>query len=477
MRRTKIVATLGPASLEREVLAAMIRAGLDVARLNTSHGDLDSHVRAVALVREVAAAENRHIAVLMDLGGPKIRTGGTLDGLPLILEKGATLTLTGPAPEPCTPTRVSIDYPRLREDVSPGQRVLLDDGNIELRVNAVTPDGLECEVIDGGPLLPRRGVSFPSSRLNLGALTPRDRLAINAGISSGIDYFAQSFVGSAEDLIETRNLLRSLGANTPIIAKIERRQAVEDLESILAEADGAMVARGDLGVELPPEDVPIHQRAILAAAGRRLLPVITATQMLESMVHSPRPTRAEVSDVANATWALSDALMLSEETAIGQYPVETVAMMDRIIRRAEAAFPAELDGSRQPRADNHSYVIAQAARRIVESDINMRGIVCFTMSGRTAGLVSKVHPNAPIFALSPKESVCRKLALARGVVPILVPLVHSSEEMLQTADRVLTARGYLREGEEVVVVASLPVQAVGATNFIKLHRVGESSAY
>jgi pyruvate kinase len=290
-----------------------------------------------------------------------------------------------------------------------------------------------------------------------------------------VDFFALSFVRKVEDIVSTRDLIQAHGGDTPIIAKIERRQAIENLDSILAEADGAMVARGDLGVELNPEDVPVEQRRIIASAAKNMIPVITATQMLESMVNLPRPTRAESSDVANAVWDLSDALMLSQETAIGQYPVEAVAMMDRIIRRAEEAAVAESDPFVTTDTDDHSYVVALAARRIVEQDKNMCGVVCFTRSGYTAFLLSKVHPNAPIYAVTPSEQVYRRLSLARSVIPLLGPLVDSSEKMLQMVDSMLLEGRYVAAGEEVVVVASMPVHAAGTTNFLKLHRVGESS--
>lgn len=476
IRRTKIVCTLGPASLRAETIAAMMRAGMDVARLNTSHGTIEEHVNALQLVRQVAIAERKQVAVLMDLGGPKLRTGKTADGNPIELVDGAKVRLTS-EPVVCTPDVVSVEYPRLAEDVLAGERVLLDDGNIELEVVLATPEGLECRVLHGGPLGERKGVSFPHSNLTMPAMTDRDREALAAGVKAGVDLFALSFVRDAGDIALCRKLINDAGADTPIIAKIERRQAVDSLDAILAEADGAMVARGDLGVELPPEDVPLWQRKIIASAAHYMIPVITATQMLESMIESPRPTRAEASDVANAVWGLSDALMLSGETAAGHYPVESVTMMDRIIRRAEGAAGPDPPPDLGLHNDDHSVVVAIAARRIVESDPNMRGVACFTRSGYSAFLMSKVHPQATVFAITPNEAVCRRLSLARAVVPLLAPLVESSEQLLRTVDQLLLEGRHVAEGEEVVVVASLPVQAQGATNFLKLHRIGESSAY
>ncbi len=477
MRKTKIVCTLGPASLHRETLAAMIRAGMDIARLNTSHGTLQEHVNTVSLVREVAAEAGRTVGVLMDLSGPKLRTGGTEFGRVLELKIGGEIRLTN-HPVPGTEQLLTVEYPRLTQDVRAGERVLIDDGKIELEVLLASPDGLDCRVLSGGFLGSHKGVSFPLTNLTTPALTEKDKESIRAGVGASVDYFALSFVCDGNDLVRTREFISSLGADTPIIAKIERRQAIENLDEVVAESDGAMVARGDLGVELPPEDVPIQQRRIIAAANKNMVPVITATQMLESMIDSPRPTRAEASDVANAVWDVSDALMLSGETAIGKYPVEAVSMMDRIIRRAEAAESslAHEDIS-DPDTDDHSYVVALAARRIVESDPNMRGVACFTNSGYTALLLSKVHPNAPIFGITPSETVCRRLALARGVIPILCDTVNSSERLLQMVDITLTAGGHIAMGEEVVVVASLPVRVQGTTNFLKLHRIGESEGY
>jgi pyruvate kinase len=476
MRRTKIVCTLGPASFRPETIAAMIRAGMDVARLNTSHGSMAEHARSVELVRMVAAQEGKPVGVLMDLGGPKLRTGATADGSPLLLVRGDSVRVTGISSSPLAGT-LTIDYPHLTTDVAVGERVLIDDGNVELAVESVTADCLECRVVHGGSLKPGRGVTFPQSNLTMKALTERDRQAIVAGVAAGVDLFALSFVADASDIIETRDFIASLGADIPIVAKIERRRAIENLDAILAEADGAMVARGDLGVELAPEDVPVQQRRIIGSAARNMIPVITATQMLESMVTSPRPTRAESSDVANAVWDLSDALMLSQETAVGQFPVEAVAMMDRIIRRAEEFAAPDIPPTTNEEGDDHSYVVALAARRIVESDPNMKAIVCFTRSGYTALLLSKVHPSTPIIAVSPSATVCRRLALARSVVPVVGPLVDTSEKMLRMVDEVLVQGQHMQEGEEVVVVASLPVQAAGTTNFLKLHRIGESKAY
>ncbi|GIW13679.1 MAG: pyruvate kinase [Tepidiforma sp.] len=476
IRRTKIVATLGPASLARETLAAMVRAGMDVARLNTSHGTLEGHREAVRLVREVAKAEGRPVAVLLDLAGPKIRTGETAYGRALELRQGALVRVTA-EPVAGTEERFTIGYPRLAEDVAPGERILLDDGRVELRVVRREGSDLVCEVVTGGLLTARRGVHFPETALTAPALTDRDREALAMAVAECVDYVALSFVQDASDLAAARAAITALGGDIPVVAKIERKQAVANLDAIVAEADGVMVARGDLGVELPPEEVPVWQRRIIAAAAREMVPVITATQMLESMVDAPRPTRAEASDVANAAWDYSDAVMLSGETAVGKYPVEAVAMMDRIIRRAEAVMGPAPEARSTDEQDDHSYVVALAARRIVESDPNMRGIACFTRSGYSALLMSKVHPDAPIFGVTHAETVYRRLALARGVVPVMSAAVLTTDELLRALDRALLDGGHVEEGDEVVVVASLPVRAQGTTNFLKLHRVGDAATY
>jgi pyruvate kinase len=472
-RRTKIVCTMGPASQERETIAQMVRAGMDVARLNTSHGTIAEHLEMVQAIRDVARAESRHVGILMDLGGPKLRTGPVAEPEGVALEVGEEITVVGERII-SEPARIGIDYERLAADVRAGDRILINDGAMLLAVDDVHPHGLSCRVVTGGQLIANRGVSFPDSALSLPALTERDRQYISVGVDAGVDFFALSFVSSAEDVIQAKQIIGFLGAETPVIAKIERRRAVDHLDEVAAASDGLMVARGDLGVELSPEEVPVQQRRIIAAAAQHLVPAITATQMLESMTDAPRPTRAESSDVAHAVWDVTDAVMLSGETAVGHYPVEAVRMMDRIIRAAEAAEPVVMPAFTRPPADNHAYAVALAARRIVEYDANMKGIACFTRSGYTALLLSKVYPSAPIFGLSPTEAVCRQLALARGVSPVLVPFVGQSEEMLEIVDHALVANGILDEGDEVVIVASLPVHSATRTNFLKLHRTGEA---
>ncbi|MGK2965646.1 MAG: pyruvate kinase [Tepidiformaceae bacterium] len=472
-RHTKIVCTIGPASANPGTLRAMIRAGMDVARLNTSHGTIDDHIRMVDLVREAAREEGQVVGVLMDLGGPKIRTG-KVEGGPVVLEAGQAVRLTS-QPTPVTRDLISVAYPELAADVRPGDHILLDDGRLELQATGISGDGVDCRVIQGGLLTSSKGVNFPYSNLSTNPVTARDRDAIAAGASCGVDFFALSFVRHGDDIVHARSLIAAAGAETPVIAKIERRQAVASLEGILAEADGVMVARGDLGVEISPEEVPVLQRSIIRAAARHMIPVITATQMLESMVDSPRPTRAEASDVANAVWDYSDAVMLSQETAIGRFPVETVAMMDRIIRTAESAGQTADQLEFVAAIDDHAQIIALAARRIVESDTNIRAIVCFTRSGYTAFLASKLRLSVPIISITPSDSTARRLALARSVIPRSTTNSDSLEGIFSSVDSVLLNAGDALYGDEVVVLAGFPVNSAGTTNFLKLHRVGEGS--
>lgn len=467
VRLAKIVATLGPASAKPETVRAMIRAGMDVARLNAAHGTVAERAAAVRTVREAAEAEGKAMAILLDLAGAKIRTGAgsvtLLEGDVVDLRAGRGRSGGG---------LIYVDYEDLAGDVRPGERVLLADGEAELEVLEGSAGGLRCRVLAGGRVGTRKGVAFPDSELRLEVPTVADREAVEWGSREGVDYLGLSFTGAASHVAALKQQVRELGGAAMVIAKIERRVAVERLEEILEVADGVMVARGDLGVELPLETVPLEQRRIIQAASRRLRPVITATQMLESMVEAPRPTRAEASDVANAVWDGSDAVMLSGETAVGRHPVEAVAMMDRLIRAAESEEEANAGPPPVLETDNHSFVIAAAARRMTEYDRKIAAIVSFSTSGATAFLLSKVRPRVPVFALTPFESTMRRLALARGVVPLACPLPDSAEEMHATLDRVLVAGERLAGGSEVVVVGSIPLEAKGATNFLNLYTLG-----
>jgi pyruvate kinase len=467
-RRAKIVCTLGPASCAPEVVAALIEAGMDVARLNMSHGSQDSHRELALKVREAAARARKPVALLIDLQGPKLRTGALATGQPLDLRRGDRVMVT-PDADASKAGVIAVDYETIAEDVRQGDKIILGDGEIELRVTGLTDNDVLTEVDVGGLLGPMRGIHLPHSAASVPAITEKDKRDLKLAVELQADYIALSFVRQAEDIRQLRALLRRYEADVPVIAKLEKHEALTNLEEILVEADAVMIARGDMGVELGPEEVPVQQRRIISQSAQALVGAITATQMLDSMIDSPRPTRAEASDVANAVWDGTDALMLSGETAIGKFPVQTVAMMDRIIRKAESAMLDEPQVV-QPNsaADNHSVVIGLAARQIAGSDPNVKAIVAYTKSGYTARLISKERPTVPILALTPSEAVYRQLALAWGVVPVQTEYFHDERGMMRALEAGAAAAG-LVEGDEVVIVGSLPVEASGTTNFLKLH--------
>jgi len=467
-RRAKIIATLGPAAESHERLTALIEAGMDIARLNFSHGSPQEHAGRIEAVRQAAQRVGRPVAILQDLQGPKLRTGPTADGLPIRLEAGSTVRLT-PIPGDCTPQSISIAYPRLTRELLPGGRVLLRDGEIQLRV--VRPDGdhVLAEVIAGGSLGPGAGVHFPGLRLSAEPLTEKDLADLRFGLEHGIDAVALSFVRRPEDVRAVRAVmaLHSPGPLRPwVIAKIERAEALDELPGILAEADGVLVARGDLDLEVSAERVPSLQKRIIREANVAGKLVITATQMLESMIHSPRPTRAEVSDVANAVFDGSDALMLSGETAVGEFPVEAVQMMDRIIADAERNLTLPHPGEAAIQEDAQATVRAAWA---LASDRDVAAIAVFTRSGRTAQLMAKARPPVPILAFTPEAETLGRLSLCWGVEPHGVPLVASVEAMLENVEQVIRGKGRMQPGQQIVLVASLPVGSMGPANFTLLH--------
>lgn len=472
MRRAKIIATLGPATDTEGTVARLIEAGANAFRLNFSHGTQEEHERRLGEVRHAAAAAGIAVAVLQDLAGPKLRTGRIRGGT-VELPDGKTVLLTAQQVEG-TAERIPVTYPYLAEDVPPGSRILLDDGRIELEAVSREGDELRCRVVHGGVLGERKGVNFPGLSLRLPALTEKDREDLAFGLEKGVDYVALSFVRRAADLEEARAWMERAGKVVPLIAKIEKPQALEDLPAILEASDGVMVARGDLGVELPPEQVPILQKEIIEQANARGRLVIVATQMLESMMHEPRPTRAEASDVANAIIDGADAVMLSGETAIGKYPVEAVEMMARIIVEAERSGRHGDIGALQvspPTAISYAQAISHAAREIAH-DLDLKAIVAFSQSGFTARLIAKDRPRVPILAVTPDERVYRQLALLWGVTPVLCPFAPDTDGMIRLVEEELVARGLLAPGDLVVILGGMPVAARGMTNFLKIHRVG-----
>ena len=465
-RRTKIVCTLGPASDSPAVLRELIRAGMDVARINFSHGAHDEHARRIAAVRDIAGAEGRVVAILADLQGPKLRIGEIAAGR-AVLVPGQTFTLTG-RDVPGDASAVHLPHPELLAALRAGDSLLLDDGLLELRVRATDGIDVACEVIAGGELLPHKGVSVPRVALGLPAITEKDRQDLAFALSQDVDFVAQSFVRQAGDISALRALIDAAGKATPIIAKIEKPEAVDRIESILAQADGVMVARGDLGVEMPAESVPLQQKRIIRLARQAARPVITATQMLESMIHSPRPTRAEASDVANAIFDGTDAVMLSAETAIGQYPVEAVQMMARIAAATEPALPY---GDHMAPAHNPTDAITQATCQIAH-ELGAKAILPSTHSGYTARMVSRHRPAAPILVITSSERVRRQLALVWGTQSTLVPQYQTTDEMIVLAERSAVAAGLAAAGDTVVITAGIPAGDGGRTNMLKVHTIG-----
>jgi len=469
MRRTKIVATVGPASRSPELLEQLLRAGVNVVRLNFSHGEHAQHLEVVTRVREIARRMDASVALLQDLSGPKIRTGKVKDDA-VELEDGARVVITTDETVEGTPQRISTTYDPLPRDVKPGDKILLDDGNLQLRVEAVAGDEVTCRVVDGGVLKSNKGMNLPGVSLSTPALTEKDRRDLAFGIENGVDYVALSFVRQAADVDEVKALIRSLGATTPVIAKIEKREAVNDLPSILEVTDGVMVARGDLGVELSTEEVPTLQKRIIEMANGAGKVVITATQMLESMIENPRPTRAEASDVANAILDGTDGIMLSAETASGRFPVEAVETMARIAVHTEHSY-----GVRPPArvAGGSASVVARSLARVastVAEELDCKLIVAFTESGTTARLVSSYRPRAPIAGITYNAETYRRLALWWGVVPILSAFAKDTDEMIVQGERMLKQAGLVAPGDTVLMLGGQS-HTTGATNMLRVHTI------
>lgn len=473
-RRAKIVATLGPASNTEPVFRELVRAGVDVVRLNFSHGTHDEKLSLIQMIRMVSREERKPLCILGDLQGPKIRTSKLKDGQPVLLKAGERLTIT-PRDVPGTSSLVGTTFKTLAENVEQGSRILLSDGLIELRVRDVNGADIVCDIINGGVLGENKGINLPGILVRVPSLTEKDAADLEFALKNGVDAVAVSFVRTAEDVRLVRNRVSAYGCETWIIAKLEKPQAIEHLDSILQAADGIMVARGDLGVEVPPEKVPAIQKHIIRRAAEYFKPVITATQMLESMIENPRPTRAEVSDVANAVYDGTDAVMLSGESAVGKYPVDTVSMMARIVSEAERHIKEEKQGISQTHVRESHLSIAETiceATAHAADDLDLRGIALFTESGATARLLSKYHPTSPIFALSPIELTINRLNLLWGTTPIRCPKVNSTEALVDVAESMLEQYGYVRNREVIAIVAGTRTKS-GSTNFLRLHVMGE----
>jgi pyruvate kinase len=468
-RRAKIVCTLGPACNSEAAIRELMRAGMDVARLNFSHGTHEEHARVIERVRRAAAGEGRTTCILQDLQGPKLRTGRLKYRTPVAIKSGARLTLT-PRDVPGAASIISTSFTGLAREVAPGARILLSDGLIELRVKAVRGDDVECEVVNGGMLAEHQGINLPGAVLSVPSLTDKDQKDLEFGLKHGVDMVAVSFVRSAEDVRRVKRLIGERKSDVPVIAKLEKPQALDDLDGILHCADGVMVARGDLGVEVAPEKVPLLQKRIIRRAAELRVPVITATQMLESMIENPRPTRAEASDVANAILDGSDAVMLSGETASGKYPKEAVAMMARIVLEAERLAP---DPTQQRRSDRPRLSIAETVCESIAhaaADLDMRAIAVFTETGNTARLISKYRPRTPIYAFTDLPEVCQRMNLFWGVRPVLWQAMRSVEDMVHGAERELLRLGKVDAGDIMGVVAGTQ-QTSGSTNFMRLYVV------
>ncbi len=464
-RRTKIVCTIGPASTGK-VLPELIAAGLDVARLNFSHADQSEHKARIDQIRAASLALGRPVAILQDLAGPKLRLG-EFNPEPVYLVPDQTFTLTT-EPVIGNQERCSVNTPAVIEATPVGAMVLLADGALELQVTAKSPNSLTCRVVVGGALSSRKGLNLPGVFLPISALTDKDRADLDFGLEQGVDFVALSFVRSAADVLEIKDIIARRGLDTPVIAKIEKPEAVEHIKEILAAADGIMVARGDLGVETPLKEVPLVQKFLIAEATRVGKPVITATQMLASMVNQARPTRAEVTDVANAILDGTDAVMLSEETAVGNFPVEAVRFLDDIARTIEAKFPYEEWLHQRGKFMTHTIpdAISLAACEMA-SDLQARVIMASTASGATARLISRFRPAAPVIAVTIRGEVQRRLCLVWGVYSVLMEDLNSVDEMLERVKALAVSEGYLDKGDRLVITAGTPLGTMGATNLIK----------
>ncbi len=467
IHRTKIVATIGPASSSPDTIRQMILAGMSVARLNFSHGHYEDHARMVQLLRSISKELDNPLTILQDLQGPKIRVGQLPDG-ELMLVEGESVTLVPIADFTHQPNTIPIDYPYVAEEAAPGTQVLLDDGLLELQVEKVTGNAVVCRIVEGGVLKSRKGVNFPSLNLRLPSLTEKDKQDLDFGIAQGVDIISLSFVRAQEDILTLKELLAAKGADIPVLAKIEKPQAVANLEAIVDECDAIMVARGDLGVEMSPERVPLIQKRIIRLCNQKGIPVITATQMLDSMIHNPRPTRAEASDVANAIIDGTDALMLSGESAVGDFPVQAVKMLARIAIDVE---PEIQFINYPPSKIDETHAISEALN-VIDKTIDLQCIVALTESGYTAKLAASERPRTPVIAFTPNEWVYHQLNLVWGVRPILLEQRGDAiEEIIKQMEAYLLERTFIAPGDKVLFMGGIPMHKTRGTNFLKIHTI------
>lgn len=469
-RKAKIVATIGPASSSPEMIDKLVQAGVDVVRLNFSHGSHSDHQKVVNAVRRASGQHEKSIAILADLQGPKIRTGKLEGGKPVMLRDGQKFFITTRSIRG-TAHGVSTSYAPLVRDVKKGDRILLADGLLELRCSRVSRQKVECVVVHGGELGEHKGINLPGVKLKVSAMTPKDREDLKFALSLGVNYVALSFVRKAADVKEAQRAIARAGKHVPVIAKLEKPEAIDHLEEIIRVANGVMVARGDLGVEMALEQVPVVQKRIITMARQNRIPVITATQMLESMTTNPRPTRAEASDVANAIFDGTDAVMLSAETASGQFPLETVRTMDRIIRAAESAQRENTLRRRRGEKLSIAETVSEAVC-LAAMELDMKVIAVFTQTGSTAQLISKYRPSPMIVAFSPLQDTRRRLSLLWGVIPRSIEEVKNIDQLTLVAERRLLEENLVKPGDVVGIIAGTPLGTRGTTNFMKLHAIG-----
>jgi pyruvate kinase len=470
--KTKIVATIGPASRDRATLEKIIAAGVNVARLNFSHGSYEDHVEAINTLRSISRTMNVPIGIILDLQGPKIRVGKLENGGPVRLKNGALFTITT-QPILGNSERVSTTYTHLPQDVTEKDMILLDDGLIRLKVVAIKKDQVECKVISGGLLRENKGINLPGVSVSAPSLTEKDKRDVNFGIKNKVDYFALSFVRRPEDLKDIKAILKRQGSTIPIIAKIEKPEAIDNLEGILEQTDAVMVARGDLGVEMEPELVPTIQKDIIARCRKKNKPVITATQMLETMSFNPIPTRAEASDVANAIFDGTDAVMLSGETALGKYPSEAVKMMAKISYHSESS-PFMTYNIQYPSdpTDPITHAVAQSAVNILH-EIEAACIVSFSLSGGSCKQISKQRPLKPVYTFTSRKDTYNRLSLYWGITPIYIPRINDAQRLINSSENILLNKGFVKKGDLVVLAIGTGLKQ-GSTNMIKIHHVGEN---
>ncbi|MFO7569242.1 MAG: pyruvate kinase [Smithellaceae bacterium] len=467
MRKTKIVCTIGPSSEREDILEALMQNGMNVARLNFSHGSHEGHLAKIKMIRTLADRLSQPVAILQDLAGPKIRIGAIPDP-GIILTSGNRFILTS-RPIAGSVDAVSLGYKDLPKEVKEGDRLLLADGLMELWVESTSDTDIVCKVVTGGLLTSHKGINLPTGTIRTSSLTGKDRVDLLFGLAHDVDFVALSFVKTADDIRAVKDIIAAQGKDTPVIAKIEKHEALDNIDAIMEISDGIMVARGDLGVEIPPEDVPLIQKRLIAKANAAGKPVITATQMLRSMVSSPRPTRAEAADVANAVLDGTDAVMLSEETASGEYPVQAVVYMSRLAAAAEAGFPFEKFLAMMPEKDV-SESVAHACC-ILANHLEARAVVAHTQSGMTARYIARFRPRQPIVALSPHSTTVRRLALSWGCRPRLVGKLQDTDEMIETASQVALTAGDARTGDLIVITVGHPVGVTGTTNMLRVKRL------